>query len=110
MDLITQQVIDPVTEKDTRENMKLKLKRYKQIMNKKTTLIKKIVTKVENLEHEVKLSNEVNEKLNNDLEGKESTKVHLKSQVKKGERELESSKVQFKVDLDLLRDTLMVVT
>ena len=56
------------------------------------------------------MSNEVYEKQNKDLEEKESTKVHLKSQVKKGEKELESSKVQFKVDLDLLRDTLRVVT
>ena len=46
LDLITQHVIDPVTEKDTRENMKLKLVRYNQIMNKKTNLIKEIGNKV----------------------------------------------------------------
>ena len=110
LDLVTQQAIDPMTEKDTREHIKLNLVRYKQMMNKKTTLINKIVTQLEDLEHEVKLGNEVNEKQKNDLEEKESKKVQLKSQIKKAEKELDSSKTQFKVDLGLLRDTLKVVT
>ena len=44
LDLIKQQVIDPETENETREDMKLKLVRYKQIMNKKTSLIKEVGT------------------------------------------------------------------
>ena len=41
LDRITQQVIDPVTEKDTWAKMRLKLVRYNQIMNKKTSLVNK---------------------------------------------------------------------
>lgn len=110
LELITQQVIDPVTEKETRENMKLKLVRYKQIMNKKTNFINEVGTKVKNLELDVKLSNEIVEKQTIELEDKESTKTLLKSQTKKAEKELENSKAQYKMDLEVTRETINVLT
>ena len=110
LELITQQVIDPVTEKETRENMKLKLVRYKQIMNKKTNFINEVGTKVKHLELDVKLSNEIVEKQTIELEDKESTKTLLKSQTKKAEKELENSKAQYKMDLEVTRETINVLT
>ena len=110
LDLITQNVIDPVTEKDTRDGMKLKLLRYKNIMNKKTDLIKEMSKKMNSLEHEARLGNQVADQQRIDLEKEESEKNILKSQVKKAEKEHENSKSQHKKNVDLLRETLNQLT
>ena len=65
---------------------------------------------MESLEHEASLSNQVAEQQRIDLEKEESEKNILKSQVKKVEKEHESSKAQHKKNVDLLRETLNELT
>ena len=62
LDLITQNVIDPEKEKETRDDMKLKLTRYRNIMNKKNILIQEASEKVKALEHDAKMRSEVEER------------------------------------------------
>ena len=110
LDLITQNVIDPEKEKETRDDMKLKLTRYRNIMNKKNILIQEASEKVKALEHDAKMRSEVEERNKIQFEEKDAEKAILKSQVKKVEKEHEKSKAQYKVDLDLLRESVSELT
>ena len=75
-------------------------------MNKKNNLIKEVGSKVKNLEHDVNLSNEIVERQKIELEDKESTKTLLKSETKRAEKELETSKAQSKKDMKSLEETV----
>ena len=90
--------------------MKLKLTRYKNIMEKKNKLIQEATDKVKALEHDIKMRSEVEERNKIQLEEKEAEKAILKSQLKKVEKEREKSKDQYKVDLDLLREAVSELT
>ena len=63
LDLITENVIVPEKEKETREDMKLKLTRYRNITNKKNKLIQEAADKVKALEHNAKMRSEVEDKI-----------------------------------------------
>ena len=65
---------------------------------------------MKNLEHDVKLSNEIVEGQKIELEDKEFTKTLLTSQTKKAEKKLENSKAQYKRDLEVTRETINVLT
>ena len=96
VEFITQNVINPDMEKETRKNMKLKLTRYRNIMNKKNKLIQETGKKVKALEHDAKMRSEVEERSKVQFEEKDAEKAIIKAQFRKEEKEHEKSKAQYK--------------
>ena len=110
LDFITQNVIDPDTEKETRDNIKIKLDRYKSIMVKKNELIKETMEKIKRLEHDSSLSAQVVERQKGELDEKNSEKAVIKGQLKKEEKEHEKLKNQYKSSIETLQETVNNVT
>ena len=110
LDFITQNVINPDTEKDTRDTIKVKIERYKSIMHKKNKVIKEAMEKVKALEHDANCRTEIEDNQKIEIDEKDAENALLKSHLKKEEKEHEKSKNQYKADIAILQESVSNVT